>query len=116
MDTNTHLKFSRPSWKTIGIVTTSMAFAFLIGVNTAGDVHPIIGSTNADNSLVEGDLNGNGRIDIDDALEALDIARGYRTATPDELSADPNGDYVITLGDVATILTDIRNTSGTPGR
>lgn len=106
----------RPSLKTIGIVLGSMALAFLIGVQTAGDVNPIIGATNADSSLLEGDLDGNGSIEIADALIALDIARGYATALPEELAADPNRDYVITFDDVATILTTIRNASASPER
>ena len=111
---NIHTFQKRPSWKTIGIVAASMSFAFLIGIQTASDVKPIIGGANADSSLVEGDLDGNGVIAIADALLALEIAQGYTVATPEELAADPNRDYVITFDDVSTILLMIEHASHDP--
>lgn len=94
---------ARPSLRTIGIVLGSMTAAFVLGVETAGDV-PQIPTTNASDSAVHGDLSGNGILGPEDARIALEIAQGYRSPTPDELAADPNRDFHITFEDAASIL------------
>lgn len=80
-----------------------MTVAFAIGIQTAGDVHPIVEPTRAGIRL-SGDLNGNDILDTGDARMALEIARGYREATTEELEADTNQDFRITVEDVAAIL------------
>ncbi len=100
--------FARKTLKTITIVVASMTAAFILGIETAGDVQPIVSSTKAGGSVLEGDVDDNGTIDLRDAQIALEIARGNRVASPRELEADPNQDFHITLEDVATILEHIR--------
>lgn len=80
-----------------------MAVAFAIGIQTAGDVQPIVEPTRAGIRL-SGDMDGNDMIDASDARLAMEIARGYRTATAQELEADTNQDFRITVEDVAAIL------------
>ena len=65
--------FRRKSLKTIAIVVSSMTVAFLLGIKTAGDVQPVINPTRADSTVVDGDLNGNGVLDMEDADLALKV-------------------------------------------
>ena len=91
-----------------------MSVAFALGIETAGDVQPVILPTRADASVLAGDLNGNGKLDLDDVHTALEIADGYRTPTPSELAADPNRDYQITTGDAMAILEQLQRTPAQP--
>ncbi len=81
-----------------------MSFAFFLGIETAGDIQPMVGSTKAGSATLEGDLNGNGMLDPGDARLALELAQGYRSPTPEELDADPNHDLKFTMDDVMVIL------------
>lgn len=96
--------FRRKSLRTIGIVGASMAVAFILGIQTAGDIQPVVKPTEAGNAVVDGDLNGNGVLDIGDARAAIEIALGYRTVTPEELAADPNHDLTVTIEDALAII------------
>lgn len=80
-----------------------MAASFAIGIQSAGEVQPI--------SLIEagspsrvGDVDGNGIVDVQDAIQILEVVQGYRSATPDQLLADPNGDGALDLDDALRIL------------
>ncbi len=81
-----------------------MAVAFFLGIETAGDVRPLVNETSAGNSTLGGDLNGNGTLDLRDVRIALELAQGYRTPTPKELDADPNQDFRFTIDDAVLIL------------
>ncbi|TSC57908.1 MAG: hypothetical protein Greene041662_867 [Candidatus Peregrinibacteria bacterium Greene0416_62] len=83
--------------------TATIACAFLIGIETAGDIHPIA-FIEAGNGEIRGDINGNGTLDIGDAIVVLEIVQGYRDPTPVELRADPNGDGLLTVDDALRIL------------
>ena len=85
-----------------------MVVAFTLGIQTAGDVHPIVEPTRAGERL-SGDIDGNGIVDVRDVRQALEIVRGYREATPLELLADPNQDSRITIEDVAAMLQTIES-------
>jgi hypothetical protein len=101
---NKNKVFGRKSLRTLLIIVGSMTAAFVIGIQTAGDVKPVIGSIQADDSQTAGDFNANGHLDVGDARIALELANGYRTPTPEELAADPNSDFSITTSDVVSIL------------
>lgn len=105
--------FRRKSLKTIAIVLGSMGAAFMVGIQTAGDIRPVVGSISADGTVIEGDFNGNGQLEAADARIALVLARGDRSPTPEELAADPNGDFHVTMEDVETILELLGLTPGT---
>jgi hypothetical protein len=111
---HTYSVFRQKSLKTILIVTGSMSIAFIIGIQTAGDVSPVVLPTQADSSILAGDLNGNGKVDLDDVHRALEIANGYRTPTPAELAADPNHDFLITTDDAIAIVEQIKRTPEKP--
>jgi len=95
------------------IVLGSMSLAFALGIQTAGDVNPVIDSLQADGS-VEGDFNGNGQLDVSDVRIALEIANGYLSPTPEHLAADPNNDYRITVDDALAILNRLEQALSTP--
>ena len=80
-----------------------IAASFIIGIQTAGDVRPIT-LIEAGSPVRTGDLNGDGVVDVRDAIVALEIVQGYRTATPEQVRADPDGDGRITIDDTLRIL------------
>lgn len=96
--------FRRWSLRSLSIVLMSATAAFGLGIQTAGDLDPVIGSIRAGSALIEGDLDGSGALDVNDAIAALEIALEYRTPTPEELDADPNGDFRILAEDALAIL------------
>ncbi len=96
--------FRRKSLRTILIVASSMSLAFVLGIETAGDMQPVINETSAVNMVLDGDLNGSGILDVNDARIALELAQNYRTPTPHELAADPNQDFNFTVEDAISIL------------
>lgn len=104
MKTQQYQLFGKKSLRTISIVLGSMALAFFIGIETAGEVKPVVSPTNASDTTIAGDMNGDGAVTLEDAKIALEIARGYRDPTPSELSADPNKDYHITIDDALSII------------
>ncbi len=89
--------------------TACMATSFTVGIQTAGDVQPFT-LIEAGSSTVSGDVNGNGALDIQDAITILEIAEGYRKATPAALSADPNDDGVLTVSDALQVLSELSHT------
>jgi|GEM_PF-894207 hypothetical protein len=106
--------FSRKSLRTICIVVGSVSAAFILGIETAGDVQPVVSRTEAGGTVLEGDFNGNGVLDVNDARIALELAKGYRSPTPQELSADPNGDFSITFEDAMLILDKLERLPSQP--
>ncbi len=106
--------FRRKSLRTILIVASSMSLAFVLGIETAGDVQPVINETRAGNMVLDGDLNGNGILDVNDAHIALELAQNYRTPTPQELAADPNQDFRFTVEDAIKILEKLEHQAAKP--
>ncbi len=96
----------------VALLIGSGVTAFSLGLFSSASVSPVVAPTNASSTVLEGDLNRNGVIDASDAQIALDIARGYKVATPDELAADPNRDYHITADDVMMILEILNRSVG----
>ncbi len=90
----------------IALGVLAIASSFTLGVKTAGDVKTIA-PMEAQNAGVTGDVNGDGKTDIHDAIVILEVARGYQHATADELRADPNGDGQLTIDDAIRILSDL---------
>ena len=109
MNTHSYHLCSKKSLRTICIVAGRMALAFAIGIETAGEGRPVVGSTNASDTTLAGDMNGDGRVSLEDAEIALEVARGYREPTPLELSADPNKDFHITIDDALTIIEMVKH-------
>ena len=90
----------------LAIRAACIVSSFAIGIHTAGDVTPV--------SLIEaggipslGDMDGNGVVDISDAITILEIAQGYREATVDQRKADPNGDGALTADDAIRVLSTL---------
>lgn len=88
----------------LGLLCVSGSFA--VGVQTAGDVQTVA-PTEATGTEVTGDMNGNGLVDEEDVTIILEIAKGYRDATPEQLRVDPNGDGRLTIDDALRLLHDL---------
>lgn len=85
------------------IGASCIASSFAIGIQTAGEVHPI-SLIEAGSSTQRGDIDGSGEIDEQDVIMLLEIAQGYAEATPQQLLADPNGDGQLTVDDALRLL------------
>jgi hypothetical protein len=91
----------------LALGAVAVASSFALGIQSASEVQPI--------SLIEagaieraGDMDGDGIVDVQDAIAILEIAEGYRTASPAQLRADPNGDGVLSVDDAIRILTALQ--------
>lgn len=93
--------------RTITLVLTTLfavSGSFALGLQTTGDIETIA-PTEASGTLPRlGDMNQDGQVDAADVLIVLDIATGRRTATPDELLTDPDGDGRLTVEDARLLL------------
>lgn len=86
--------------------------AFALGIETAGDVHPVESSQAAyvsDDGRVHadlrGDINGNDRLDTEDASLILEFAEHLDTPSPEQiLRGDMDGDYSLTYKDALRVL------------
>ncbi|MBI5156329.1 hypothetical protein HZA45_03595 [Candidatus Peregrinibacteria bacterium] len=77
--------------------------SFAVGIETAGEMKAVA-PLQANAGLVAGDMNGNGRIDEEDVTIILEIAKGQRAPTPEQLQADPSGDRFLTVEDAMHLL------------
>ncbi|OGJ57682.1 hypothetical protein A2881_04235 [Candidatus Peribacteria bacterium RIFCSPHIGHO2_01_FULL_55_13] len=92
-----------PRFSVLMMGAATIVTAFIIGIETAGDVRPIT-LIEAESGEIKGDVNGSGSIDLGDAIAILEIVQGYRDPTPEELKADPSGDGLLTVDDALRIL------------
>ena len=90
----------------LGIVC--IAASLTMGIYSAGDVRTIA-SLEAGMPLGDGDMTGDGKTDREDVIEILEIVRGYREITAQDLRADPNGDGQITVDDALQLLKNQAN-------
>jgi hypothetical protein len=92
-------------FKVLMLGAATVASAFFVGIQTAGDVQPI--SLIEAGGEVAGDINSNGMLDANDVVLILEMVQGYREITPDALRRDPNHDGILTIDDAIRILTII---------
>lgn len=97
----THRRFGQLPLYVLGMLAVLSSFS--VGMKTAGDVETI-SPMEASGTRLSGDVNGDGTVDVRDVIVILDIARGYRLQTADELVADPNHDGKLTIDDAIRIL------------
>lgn len=90
----------------LGLVSVIGCFA--LGIQTAGDIKAIA-TLGAEGTELRGDVDGNNRLDIQDVIDILEVARGYKDPTPDQLKADPNHDGSLTIDDALSILHTLRS-------
>ena len=83
--------------------------SFLLGIETAGDVQTFGRSQAgelipASATVLPGDMNGDGRLTIEDVMSVLEAAEGRRDVTQNMLAADPNRDGKLTVDDALKML------------
>jgi hypothetical protein len=85
--------------------------AFTLGMETAGKVHPFSLSEAAvmgdavSHPIIKGDIDGNGTLDIRDAIAVLEFAEHLANPTPEQVQhGDADGDYQLTGKDALRIL------------
>ncbi len=98
--TNTHTLRKLVTLLPIGLLAVVASFG--VGMQTAGELRTIQWSSAMDG--VRGDVNGDDLVDERDVIAILEISQGYRTATPDELNADPNANGVLAVDDAIRVL------------
>jgi hypothetical protein len=89
----------------LGIV--AVLSSFTLGIKTAADVKTV-SPMEASGSRISGDVNNDGVVNTLDVIAILEVARGYKDATPDELLADPNSDGQLSIDDAIRILSDLQ--------
>lgn len=98
--------FQQRFLRVFGFAAACVVGSFVLGVQTAGEVQPV--------RLIEAgsierasDVDGSGTVDIADAILILEVAQGYRSAEPQQLAADPNGDGQLTVDDALAVLSQL---------
>ncbi len=89
------------------IALLCMTASFGVGVQTTGDVQTIDHTNANDVARLPGDMDGDGAVDLEDAIVTLEIVRGYKAASVDQLKNDPTEDGNITIDDAIKILRDL---------
>ncbi len=84
----------------------SILSAFFLGIQTAGEVDTVA-STSAVNVLSTGDVNGDGKVDVRDAIDILELIRSDDHPTVEQLLADPDQDGLLTIDDALQILRSV---------
>lgn len=106
---NTHTRPQRATTSKVQLFVLGllcMASAFALGSRTSGSVQTIA-PTNALGGRLPGDVNADEVVNVLDAILILEIANGYKDATPKELLGDPNVDGRLTVDDALRILRDV---------
>ncbi len=100
--------FSRRSRRVLALGVVCIASSFAIGIQSVGEVQPV---TLIEAGSIEqtGDVNGDGRLTVEDAIYVLEVSEGYVSASPRELMADPNKDGQFTVSDAIRILNELPN-------
>lgn len=95
--------YIRRNIQLLSLSTLCLVSSFVIGLQTAGNVQPVH-LIEAGGTMQAGDIDGNGTVDIADAILILEIAQGYAPASPEQLLADPNSDGALTVDDAIRVL------------
>ncbi len=95
----------RSPLEAVALGSLAVAAAFFVGLQSAGDPQPA--SLVTAGGTLPGDLNGDAAISLEDAIAILEISQGYRSATPEEILADPNNDGQLTVDDAIRVLTTL---------
>ena len=106
MHKQTHSFLQRMNPRLILLGAVCVAASFTVGIHTTADLQPI-SLIEAGSLQISGDLDGNGSVELNDAIVALEIVRGYREASPEQLKADPNEDGSISVDDALSILSTL---------
>jgi len=116
MQTKLQRLLSRRNLSLAAFASACVVGSFLIGIQTAGDVQPFTlieaqTATVIPEQALRGDMDGNGTVDVKDALRLLEIIQGIRAATEKTLEADPDGNGTLTLDDVRVLLQELASRS-----
>lgn len=104
-----YIKYPHSFRRNLKVIATGAACivgAFLIGIQSSGDVQPV-SLIKAGGTTIAGDMNGDGILDVSDAIIILEVVNGYTVATSEQLRADPNSDGQLTIDDAIEILSII---------
>lgn len=102
---------TRHTLRTLALGTFCAVGAFAVGIETAGDVHPFAKSEAAIQEVVngfghvQGDADGNGAMDANDAYIVFHAIEELNTPSEDEtFRGDMDGDGRLTSDDLNSIL------------
>ena len=107
-----HTLLTAKAMQTLALGMLCAIGAFGAGIETAGDVHPFARSEAALQELMmegasqlHGDINGDGKINGQDAYLLYQIVEGLESATPDQIRrGDTNGDGQLNAQDLSRLL------------
>jgi hypothetical protein len=99
---DTHTKTARTIATLVPLGMLAVIASFSLGVGTSGTMKAIRASSATE--VMRGDVTLDNVVDIDDAIRILEVAQGYRVATPEELEADPNANGSLAVDDAIRVL------------
>lgn len=103
---NTLQKRLTVSLPVFALAAIAVISSFSLGIKSSADVQTIA-PIEASGSRISGDINADGAVDTQDVILILEVARGYKDASPAELLSDPNADGQLTIDDAIRILHDL---------
>lgn len=101
---------------------TCIAGSLLLGIRSAGEVHTfgpsaVLGANRTEAQqasvlvpILTGDIDGDGRVTLQDAITLLEVLRGTAKVPPETLLMDPDGSGAFTLDDALWILRSLSTT------
>lgn len=109
MHTNIRHLLNGRNLRLMTLATLCIAGAFVTGIRSAGEVHPFDATQAQQANLLrqvsDGDVDGNGVTNIDDAIALLTIIQKEAVQTEQALHGDMDGNGSLTLDDVLQLLT-----------
>jgi hypothetical protein len=117
MQDSSHKTRTMVSASRLGLAAGAVALSFFLGVRTAGDVQlnetseaalPLKAELTA--KPLEGDMDANNVISVNDAILVLEIAEGMENPTPEAIKrGDLNSDGRLSVLDALRILRSIED-------
>lgn len=106
MGMQTHISSFARNLKVLLVGAACVVSSFAVGIQTAGDIHPIT-LIQAGSAELPGDMDQNGVVDLHDVRIILEISQDYREATAQQARNDPNGDGLLTVDDALRLLAEL---------
>ncbi len=91
------------------IAVLCMTASFGVGIKTTGEVQTVDHTAAEETQVITGDMDENGKTDMNDVIVMLEIVRGYQIATPSQLRAELTGDGQISIDDALQLLRDLQH-------
>ncbi len=109
MHTKINTLICRRNLQLVAFATMCIVGSFLIGIQSAGDVKPVLHTEAQQANLLQqlpldGDIDGDGKVTLQDEMNILQMIQGTRKITEQALATDPDHNGQLTVSDAIVIL------------